>query len=83
MSEQIEIKLTFNFADEEELEIADTIQVDGGKVEEITDDHITAIEQILTTGKQLHKAELSESSSKAEQRRLADAKKRQIKKLGK
>ena len=83
MSEQIEVKLTFNFADDGEPEVADTIQVNGGKVEDITNDHVVAIEQILTTGKQLRQAEQNESSSKSEQWRLKDAKKQQVKKLGK
>lgn len=83
MSEQIEIKLTFNFADEGEPEAADTIQVNGGKVEEVNDGHIAAIEQLLTTSKQLRKAEQQESSSKSEQWRLRESKRSQVKKLGK
>jgi len=83
MSDQIEVVLTFKFAEAGDPSPADLIQVNGGVTEEITDDHVTAIEQILATGKQFRKAELAESSSKAEQRRLKDAKKSQVKKLGK
>lgn len=82
MSEQIEVKLTFTFTDEGDPEAVDTIQVNDGEVRELTQQKIITIAQLLTTCDQRHGAMLSESSSKAEQRRLGDAKKRQVKKLG-